>query len=105
MKRLLPPACAIALAVSAAPAGAGGTTVKVENYKFVNRNITVSKGSKVTWKWSKGDDPHNVTFHGFHSKLQASGSYSHVFSKPGTYKYVCTIHAKSFAMHGTITVK
>jgi len=105
MKRLLLPACALALALGATPAGAGSKTVKVANYKFVARNITVSKGSKVTWKWAAGDDPHNVTFHGFHSKTQASGSYSHVFSKKGTYKYVCTIHAKSFAMHGTITVK
>jgi len=105
MKRLALPVCALALAVSAAPAGAGGKSVKVENYKFVSRNITISRGTTVKWTWAKGDDPHNVTGKGWHSKTQASGTFSHKFTKPGTYKYVCTIHAKSFAMHGTIVVK
>ena len=95
---------ALTLAVAAAPAGAGGKTVKVADYKFVAKNITISKGTTVTWKWV-GQDPHNVTFHGFHSNTQAKGTFRHTFSKPGTYKYMCTLHGKSFAMHGTIVVK
>jgi plastocyanin len=104
MKRLVLPVCALALAVSAAPAGAGGKTVKVADYKFVAKTVTISRGSAVNWRWV-GTDPHNVTFHGFHSKTQKTGTFSHKFLKPGTYKYHCTIHGASFGMHGTIIVK
>ena len=91
------------VAAVAAPAAGSGPTVKVADYKFVAKTIHIKKGATVTWKWV-GSDPHNVTFNGFHSKTQSTGSFRHTFRKAGTFKYLCTIHGKSFAMHGTVVV-
>ena len=82
---------ALALALTAAPAGAGGQTVKVVDYKFVKKNVTISRGSTVTWKWA-GEDAHNETFKGFHSKTANNVTFRHKFTKAGTYTIVCTIH-------------
>jgi plastocyanin len=97
---------AAVLACSAAPATAGGSVnLKVVNYTYKAEKVTISKGTTVHWNWVKGDDKHNVTFHGFHSKTQKTGTYSHTFNTPGTYRYHCTIHGAKFGMHGIITVK
>lgn len=96
-------AAAGVVAAVAAPALGSGTTVKVADYKFVAKTIHIKKGATVTWKWV-GKDPHNVTFSGFHSKTQSSGTFKHTFRKRGTFKYLCTIHGKSFAMHGKVVV-
>jgi len=90
-------------AAAAAPAAGSGKSVKVVDYKFVAKTIHISRGTTVTWKFL-GSDPHNVTFSGFHSKTMSSGSFKHKFRKAGTYKYHCTIHGKSFGMHGTVVV-
>jgi plastocyanin len=93
------------LAAIAAPAMGGGPTVKVSEYKFRAKTIHVHRGATVNWRWVAGNgDPHNVTFHGFHSKTQTSGSFAHTFRRAGTFKYVCTIHNKRFGMHGTVIV-
>jgi plastocyanin len=95
---------ALALAIAAAPAADGaGRTVRVTDYRFTPRTLAVSAGTTVTWRW-KGKDPHNVTGKGFKSKTMSSGTYSHRFTRAGTFKYVCTIHAKSFGMHGKVVV-
>ncbi|MCW2967579.1 MAG: copper-binding protein [Solirubrobacteraceae bacterium] len=102
-KLVLTLAAAASLFAVAAPAVAGGSpTVKVTNYKFTAKVLHVSRGTTVTWKWA-GTDPHNVTGHGFKSKTQVKGTFKHRFTKPGTYKYVCTIHTR-LGMHGTIVV-
>ena len=89
------------VAALTAPAVGSGKTVTVSDYKFRAKTVHISHGTTVTWKWAAGSDKHNVTFHGFHSKTQAKGSYKHTFNKPGTYKYHCTIHGQAFGMHGS----
>jgi plastocyanin len=64
--------------------------------------VTIAAGGTVTWEWKGGI--HDVTFDGFHSKTQESGSYPHTFDTPGTYAYVCTVH-QSTGMRGTINVR
>jgi plastocyanin len=94
------------LAAISAPALGSGTTVKVGGYKFTPKTIHIKKGSTVTWKWTAtNDDPHNVTFKGFHSKTQEHGRFSHTFRKKGTFKYVCTIHVHTHGMRGTVIVE
>jgi plastocyanin len=69
--------------------------VKVGDNFFSVKRLTVGSGARVTWKWA-GVLNHNVTVRSgparFHSRTQAQGSYSHVFTKPGSYSLYCTIH-------------
>ena len=72
-----------------------GKTVKVGDNYYGPKSLTVGRGTKVTWKWV-GVLKHNVVVHAgpsaFSSKTQVRGSYSHTFTKKGTYQLVCTIH-------------
>jgi plastocyanin len=77
--------------------------VKIDNFKFGPRTLTVATGTKVTWT---NDDvvAHSVNFSSgkINSKtLDQHAKFSHTFSTPGTYKYICAIHP---FMHGTIVV-
>jgi plastocyanin len=89
-------ACSAVAALAAASA-----QVKVADNYFSVKRLTVGDGAKVTWKWT-GVLYHNVTvLHGparFSSRTQAAGTFSHVFSKPGTYTLYCTIHPKTMQM-------
>jgi plastocyanin len=88
----------------AAPSLSAGKSVKIGDNFFVKNGgatVTVKKGTSVTWKWT-GHNPHNVTVTSgpakFHSKTQTSGSFSHKFTKAGTYSILCTIHAPGMKM-------
>ena len=94
---------AAALGLSASAVGSGTATVKISDYKFTPKVLHIHRGTTVTWKWT-GEDPHNVTGPHFRSATKKTGTFRHRFTRRGTFKYVCTIHAKSFAMHGTIVV-
>ena len=66
--------------------------------------MIVRVGTRVTWT-NHDTDPHTVkdVSGGWSSKaLDTKGTYSHVFLKPGTYRYFCTIHP---VMRGTVVVK
>src|SRR5690349_18067448 len=78
--------------------------VTIDNFTFAPQTLTVSVNTAVTWV-NKDDIPHVVasTEGVFKSKgLDTDGSYSFTFTKPGTYKYYCSIHPK---MTGTIVVQ
>ena len=66
-------------------------------------SVTVNRGDSVTWLWRDGETEHNVTFRGFHSHTQASGSYTVKFTHRGTFKYRCTIH-EAEGMRGKVIV-
>jgi plastocyanin len=97
-KRTIPALVAIA-AVAALPATAGAaTTVKLGDNFFQPAKTTVSKGTKVLFKWV-GDRPHNVTKTrgpggGFASRTtsQRGVNFAKRFKKAGTYRMICTIH-------------
>jgi plastocyanin len=69
--------------------------VKVGDDFFNVKRLSVGTGARVTWKWT-GVLNHNVAVRSgpsrFHSRTQARGSYSHVFTTRGTYTLYCTIH-------------
>jgi plastocyanin len=97
MKRLLVLAAAAVLAGALAiPALAATKTVSLGDNFFKPKTLTVTRGTKVVFKWT-GAAPHNVTVTSgpkkFHSRTQTSGTYSAIPHTPGTYKIVCTIHA------------
>jgi plastocyanin len=82
----------------------GSTTVSVKNFAFEPQRLTVSKGTKVTWKF-EDTTAHTATANdkSFDSKgLKSGATYSFTFTKPGSYQYLCTFHQY---MTGTVTVK
>ena len=90
-------AAAIAVGVVVVPAQAGSTkTVSVKNNAFSPTSLKIKKGTKVTWKWTQGGVPHNVTptsgGKGSSTSSKKGFTYSKTFTKAGTYKFDCTIH-------------
>ena len=85
-------------------AAAADTSVNIKDFAFAPTATTVTVGTTVHWKNLDGE-PHTVrsidaTFRS--DPLDQNDSYSVKFDKPGTYKYVCSIHPQ---MVGTIVVK
>ncbi|HUO11455.1 MAG TPA: cupredoxin family copper-binding protein [Caulobacteraceae bacterium] len=91
-------------AAGAAFAAAGDASVMIQNFDFHPMAISVPVGAKVTWKNLDGE-PHTVTSvdGSFRSNaLDQDDTFSFRFTKPGVYKYLCTIHPRMMA---TVTVK
>ncbi|MEU6143941.1 cupredoxin family copper-binding protein [Streptomyces sp. NPDC047081] len=86
-----------ALVLPAEPARAAIThQVAMSGYAFAPRSLTITAGDTVTWT-NQDQAPHDVkTTSGpaaVHSPmLSKGGSWSHTFTTPGTYGYVCTVH-------------
>jgi plastocyanin len=101
---------AAASAVLALPALAATRSVKVADDYFVRKGsaptVTVSKGTKVTWRWA-GRDMHNVAVTRgpvkFRSSFKTSGTYSKIVRSTGTYTIVCTIHQPDMRMKLRVT--
>lgn len=73
-----------------------GHTVAIKNFAFAPATLKVPVGTTVTWT-NQDTDAHTVTSDGsggpLHSAALATGAtYSHTFTKPGTFAYLCTIH-------------
>ena len=97
----------VALALAGTPAGAtGGARVTIKNIDFHPATVTIRRGQSVTWTFADKGVPHNVTSRGRlrfrSSSSKQSGTYTVRFAKPGTYAYVCTIHAN---MRGRVVVR
>ena len=92
------------LAVSGplSPIAAATQAVEIGDGFFGPSSLTVTVGDTVTW--TNGDDsPHTVTADGaFDSgNIEPGQSFSHTFTEPGTFTYVCQYHDEMVA---TITV-
>ncbi len=80
------------------------SSVTIANFAFSPTDITVKKGTKVTWTNNDGtthiiagdtsDGPSNGT-------VAPGQSYSFTFDTVGTFKYHCAIHS---SMTGSVTV-
>lgn len=95
--------------------------VGMTDLRFKPPNVTIKAGQEVVWKntsqvvhdvaddATKALNPQDVHLpagaksfsSGF---LQPGQSYSKVFTKPGTYRYVCTLHEGN-GMKGTVVVR
>ena len=80
--------------------------VMIDNFSFSPVSLTVPLGAKVTWI-NHDDVPHTIVSddnpHVFKSPpLDTDDSFSVVFSKPGVYRYFCSVHPM---MVGTVIVK
>lgn len=87
-----------------APAAAAeGHTIVIKKFMFNPMDVTVPAGTEVTWENLDGE-PHTVVSLAGDFRSQAldeKDKFSHRFDKPGTYKYICSIHPR---MVGTIIV-
>jgi plastocyanin len=90
-----------AQALDATPAK-GVTKVQMHNLKFAPAVIEVPAGTTVTWEFTDGSVPHNVSGQGYTSPTQARGTFTHRFAQAGTYDYRCTLHT---GMQGRVIVK
>jgi amicyanin len=83
---------------------ADGTMVKIDNFSFSPKSLTVRAGATVTWM-NQDDIPHNVvsTEKTFSSPvLDTDQNFSFTFREPGSYPYYCKIHPM---MTGTVVVE
>jgi plastocyanin len=104
-------AAAIAVGVLAAvPAGAaGGPTVFVVDNAFVRDVqrpvLRVPSGTTVTWAW-RSQQSHGVSGAGpqrFASSIRSRGAFRHRFTRAGTYRILCPLHAPGMKM--TVVVR
>lgn len=92
------------------------TIVTVNDFYFGPDAVTIHKGRTVKWIWSEANTyPHDVHLKQGPKNLKERGSYStHTsavsgatfkkkFERPGTYRYICTIHPTLMKL--TLTVK
>jgi plastocyanin len=86
--------------ILAAQAFAATKKVSVKDNFFSTSKVTIRKGQSVTWRWVHTTSDHNVTSSKghFHSATKSSGTYSHKFSKRGTFTVICTIHPTQMRM-------
>lgn len=83
---------------------ANESMVKIDNFSFSPKSLTVKAGATVTWT-NRDDIPHNVvsTDKKFSSPvLDTDQNFSFTFREPGSYPYFCKIHPM---MTGTIVVR
>ena len=79
-------------------------SITIDNFSFTPKEITVSKGTTVTWI-NHDDVPHTVvsTDKTFRSRaLDTDDRFSFTFSGSGAYGYFCSVHP---VMTGKVIVK
>jgi len=85
-------------------AASASADVKIDNFSFNAQTITVPAGTEI--RWTNHDDiPHTVVSEdkSFKSKvLDTDEQFTYTPTKPGTYKYFCSLHPK---MTGTVVVQ
>lgn len=74
-------------------------TVVMKNFDFSPMMLTVKVGTIVNWKNLDGEPHTIVSVEGaFRSHaLDQDDTFTFKFDKPGTYRYVCSIHPKMMA--------
>src|SRR5262249_20144965 len=85
-------------------AGSQSMEIRIDNFSFTPKALTVPAGAAVTWT-NHDDIPHTVvsTEKRFASPvLDTDEPFTFRFATPGSYAYFCSIHPH---MTGTITVK
>jgi plastocyanin len=91
--------------------GGGGTEVSMESIQFEPKEVSVSAGDTITFV-NNESVPHDVHktsgpgedfASGPSGGMQEGDTFELTLDQPGTYEYVCDVHAPGMA--GSITVK
>lgn len=99
------PMLAVGVAASLLFGSSGGPTVSIVDNAFVRGVqrpvVHVRQGSTVTWRW-RSQQSHSVMVRSgparFASPIRNRGSYAHHFTRAGTYRLVCALHAPGMKM-------
>jgi plastocyanin len=90
--------------------GGGGAQVGMQNIQFDPREVTVNAGETVTWTNDEavahdvdGSGPGGDFSSGPEGGMKEGDEFAFTFDEPGTYDYVCRVHAPGMA--GTVTVR
>jgi plastocyanin len=81
------------------PVEASSVEVRIDNFSFSPQSIVVRAGTQITWT-NRDDIPHTVVEEGKMFKsavLDTDEKFAFTPTKPGTYKYYCSIHPKMTA--------
>ena len=85
--------------------GGGGTirNVAISDFTFSPSPLTVNQGETVRWQ-NNGPSPHTTTSAGLWDSgaIAQGGTFTRTFNTPGTFNYVCTLHA---GMTGQVVVQ
>lgn len=77
--------------------------VRMVNFAFRPRNLSISAGTKVRWVVREGTHSTTSNTNLWDSGVLSQGeAFGRIFRKAGTFKYHCTVHPS--AMRGVITV-
>lgn len=77
--------------------------VLLRYHSFEPSRVTIHSGQTVEWRFEdRTGIPGNVTFEGFASPVQQSGTWSYTFSTPGTYRYQNSLRAEA---RGVVVVR
>jgi plastocyanin len=72
--------------------GSGAHSVQAQDFRFAPATVTVPAGTTVEWR-NTGRTDHTIKGPGFFSRaVSPGGRWSHRFTKPGSFDYVCTLH-------------
>jgi plastocyanin len=90
--------------------GGGGAQVGMQNIQFDPAEVTVNAGETVTWTNDEavahdvdGSGPGGDFSSGPEGGMKEGDEFAFTFDEPGTYDYVCRVHAPGMA--GTVTVR
>jgi plastocyanin len=94
-------------AATFAPAPAPPARVELRDFAFTPAVVRVRTGRRVTWTWRDGPyvlhDLRSVGRPRFRGSAERrEGSYTVRFTRAGTYRYLCTLHA---GMTGRVVVR
>jgi plastocyanin len=98
-------ATAALLPAAALGAGHGGPTVRIIDNAFVRDRqrpvVRIDAGTTVTWRWASRQS-HSVLLRSgperFSSPIRNHGTFAHRFTRAGTYRIVCSLHAPGMRM-------
>jgi plastocyanin len=90
--------------------GGGGAEVGMQNIQFDPSDVTIKAGETVTWTneeavahdVDKTSGPGPQFSSGPEGGMMEGDTFAQTFDRPGTYEYVCRVHAPGMA--GTIEV-
>jgi plastocyanin/fumarate reductase subunit D len=88
-------------------AAADRASVKISNFQFEPKELTVKTGTIVEWTDERGKHTVEADDGSFKSDtLTAAGTFEHKFDSPGVYPYFCSFHGDKHGkdMSGVITV-